>query len=157
MTGQQIDRRFSFRCFWLCWVFVAAQGFSLVMASGGCSLLWCRGFSLLLLLKSTGSRGFEGCGIFPDQGLNPYPLHWQADSYPQGSPQTSCWDREYRLYSESQQTKRMVDLSPKEPLCLSYSSGFFYSKRGGSNVKHFLVPINLRRECVNNFPAVILR
>ena len=21
-------------------------------------------------------------GIFPDQGLNPYPLHWQADSYP---------------------------------------------------------------------------
>ncbi|XP_055409427.1 paired-like homeodomain transcription factor LEUTX isoform X4 [Bubalus kerabau] len=27
----------------------------------------------------------------------------------------------------------MVDLSPKEPLCLSYNSGFFYSKRGGSN------------------------
>ena len=22
------------------------------------------------------------CGIFPDQGLNPCPLHWQADSYP---------------------------------------------------------------------------
>ena len=21
------------------------------------------------------------CGIFPDQGLNPCPLHWQADSY----------------------------------------------------------------------------
>jgi len=21
-------------------------------------------------------------GIFPDQGSNPYPLHWQADSYP---------------------------------------------------------------------------
>ena len=30
------------------------------------------------------------CGIFPDQGSNPYPLHWQADSQPlrhQGSPQ----------------------------------------------------------------------
>ena len=29
------------------------------------------------------------CGIFPDQGLNPYPLHQQLDSYPlphQGSP-----------------------------------------------------------------------
>jgi len=28
-------------------------------------------------------------GIFPDQGLNPCPLRWQADSYPphhQGSP-----------------------------------------------------------------------
>ena len=22
------------------------------------------------------------CGIFPDQGLNMCPLHWQADSYP---------------------------------------------------------------------------
>ena len=22
------------------------------------------------------------CGIFPDQGLNPYPLYWQTDSYP---------------------------------------------------------------------------
>ena len=22
------------------------------------------------------------CGIFPDQGLNPCPLHWQADSHP---------------------------------------------------------------------------
>ena len=29
------------------------------------------------------------CGIFPYQRLNPYPLHWQSDSYPlyyQGSP-----------------------------------------------------------------------
>ena len=29
------------------------------------------------------------CGIFPDQGLNPWPLHWQTDSYAlyyQGSP-----------------------------------------------------------------------
>ena len=31
------------------------------------------------------------CGIFPDQGSNPCPLHWQADSQPlrhQGSPHT---------------------------------------------------------------------
>ena len=29
------------------------------------------------------------CGIFPDQGSNPCPLHWQVDSQPlchQGSP-----------------------------------------------------------------------
>ena len=34
------------------------------------------------------------CGIFPDQGSNPCPLHWQADSQPlrhQGSPQPFSW------------------------------------------------------------------
>ena len=54
-----------------------------------------------LLLRSTGSRHAgsvivahgpscsAACGIFPDQGSNPCPLHWQADSQPlchQGSP-----------------------------------------------------------------------
>ena len=39
--------------FWLCWVFVAARGLSLVAASGGYSLLRCAGFSL---------RGFSCCG-----------------------------------------------------------------------------------------------
>ena len=56
---------FSFS-FWLCWVFVAACGLSLVAVSGGYSSLWCTGFSLqwLLLLQSTGSRrmGFSSCG-----------------------------------------------------------------------------------------------
>ena len=44
--------------FWLCWVFVAARGLSLVAASGGYSSLRCAGFSSqwLLLLRSTGSR-----------------------------------------------------------------------------------------------------
>ena len=32
--------------FWLHWVFVAARGLSLAVASGGYSLLWCTGFSL---------------------------------------------------------------------------------------------------------------
>ena len=94
--------------FWLHWVFIAACGLSLVMASGGYSSLQYAGFSLqwLLLLQNTGSRhtgsvvvvcrlqsagsvvvahGLScsaACGIFPDQGLNPSPLHWQADSYP---------------------------------------------------------------------------
>ena len=54
-----------------------------------------------LLLRSTGSRRASSvvvahglscsaaCGLFPDQGSNPCPLHWQADSQPlrhQGSP-----------------------------------------------------------------------
>ena len=73
------------------------------MASGGHSSSRCAGLSLSrpLLLRSTGSRrtgsvvvahGLScsaACGIFPDQGLNPCPLHWQADSQPlhhQGSP-----------------------------------------------------------------------
>ena len=51
--------------FWLCWVFVAARGLSLVVASAGYSSLRCEGFSLrwLLLLRSTGSRhaGFSSC------------------------------------------------------------------------------------------------
>ena len=54
--------------FWLCWVFIAACGFSLVAASGGYSSLQCVGFSLqwLLLLWSTGSRhaGFSSCGMW---------------------------------------------------------------------------------------------
>ena len=52
--------------FWLCWVFVAARGLSLVTGSGGCSSLRCAGFSLrwLLFLQGTGSRciSFSSCG-----------------------------------------------------------------------------------------------
>ena len=51
--------------FWMCWVFVAARGLSLVAESGGYSSLRCAGFSLRwLLLWSTGSRceGFSSCG-----------------------------------------------------------------------------------------------
>ena len=79
------------------------QGLSLVAASGGHSSSRCAGLSLSrpLLLRSTGSRRAgsvvvahgpscsAACGIFPDQGSNPCPLHWQADSQPlrhRGSP-----------------------------------------------------------------------
>ena len=52
--------------FWLCWVFVAARGLSLVAASRAYALLWCAGCSLpwLLLLPSTACRraGFGSCG-----------------------------------------------------------------------------------------------
>ena len=58
---------FYFIYFWLCWVFVASRGLSLVVASGSYSSLWCAGCSLwwLLLLWSMGSRcmGFSSCGM----------------------------------------------------------------------------------------------
>ena len=90
--------------FLLCWVFVSVRGLSLVVASGGHSSSRCAGLSLSrpILLWTTGSRRAgsvivahgpscsAACGIFPDQGSNPCPLHWQADSQPlrhQGSPQ----------------------------------------------------------------------
>ena len=79
------------------------RGLSLVAASGGHSSSRCVGLSLSrpLLLWSTNSRRAGSvvvahgpscsvaCGIFLDQGSNPCPLHWQADSQPlrhQGSP-----------------------------------------------------------------------
>ena len=84
------------------------RGLSLVVASGGHSSSRCAGLSLSrpLLLRSTGSRRTGAvvvahgpscsvaCGIFPDQGSNPCPLHWQADSQPlrhQGSPELSYY------------------------------------------------------------------
>ena len=94
---------FFFFYLWMCWVFVSVRGLSLVVASGGHSSSRCTGLSLSrpLLLRSTGSRRTgsvivahgpscsAACGIFPDRGTNPCPLHWQADSQPlrhQGSP-----------------------------------------------------------------------
>ena len=75
--------------FWLCWVFVSVRGLSPVAASGGHSSSRCVGpsLSLPLLLWSTGSRRAgsvvvahgpgcsAACGIFPDQGSSPCPLH----------------------------------------------------------------------------------
>ena len=79
------------------------RGLPPVAASRVHSSLRCAGLSpsWSLPLRSTGSRRAgsvavahgpscsAACGIFPDQELNPCPLHWQADSQPlrhQGSP-----------------------------------------------------------------------
>ena len=99
------------------------RGLSLVVASGGHSSSRCVGLSLSrpLLLRSTGSRRAgsvvvahgpscsAACGIFPDQGSNPCPLHWQADSQPlchQGSPVLcffidACYQVEEIVFSSS--------------------------------------------------------
>ena len=96
-------KNYLFIYLWLCWVLVSVRGLSPVAASMGHSSSRCAGLSLSrpLPLRSTGSRRAgsavvahgpscsAACGIFPDQGPNPCPLHWQADSQPlrhQGSP-----------------------------------------------------------------------
>ena len=103
--------------FWLCWVFVSARGPSPVAASGGHSSSRCAGLSPSrpLPLWSTGSRRAGSAvvahgpsrsaarGILPDQGPNPRPLHWQADSQPlrhQGSPMITLFlIKEVRIYN----------------------------------------------------------
>ena len=105
-----------FYVFWLCWVFIAAHGLPLVTASMGATLhciaraSHCDGFSCcgeqalgvrasVIVAHGLSSCGVgssahglscsAACGIFPDQGLNPCPLHWKADSQSlrhQGSP-----------------------------------------------------------------------
>ena len=105
-----VNEQMGFLNYWF-WVVL---GFAAAV-SRGYSSLWCTGFSLqwLLQLQNTGSRHLSfsscnlralecglsscvhrlscsvACGISPDQGSNPCPLHWQTDSYPlyhQGSP-----------------------------------------------------------------------
>ena len=85
---------FNFVYFWLCWVFVAARGLSLVSESRGYSLVVVCGLltGVISLVTEQGSRisRLSSCGhslscpvayeIFPDQGLNWYLLHWQMDS-----------------------------------------------------------------------------
>ena len=78
----------------MCWVFIATHRLSLVAASWGCPLVAVHRLLIAVpsLVQSMGSRHAGsavtahglccsmGCGIFPDQGSNPCPLHWQADS-----------------------------------------------------------------------------
>ena len=102
------------------------RGLSLVAASGGHSSSRCAGLSLSrpLLLRSTGSRRAgpvvvahgpsrsAARGIFPDQGSNPCPLHWQADSQPlhhQGSPQHHLLKRLFSIVYSCLLYCRLID------------------------------------------------
>ena len=65
------------------WVFVAMYGLLIAWL-----LLLLNTGSVLVALRLSWSAA---CGIFPEQGSNPRPLCWQADSSPlrlQGSPLT---------------------------------------------------------------------
>ena len=73
--------------FWLLWVFLAAHRLSLVGASGSYFLLQC-------VDSVVGAHGFccsVACGIFPHQGSNPCPLHWQVDSSPWTTREVPCY------------------------------------------------------------------
>ena len=89
-------KTFDFRLFihfWLRWVFIAALGLSLVADSGGyssvlrvscCSSFSCCGAQALgtwaSVIVACRLSCPKACGIFPELGLNPCPLDWQADS-----------------------------------------------------------------------------
>ena len=81
--------------FWWCWVFVAVHRLSLDPATIGYSLIAVHRLPIVLASLTEGHRlcgaGASTVvthrfsypmshGIFPDQGLNPCPLHWQVDS-----------------------------------------------------------------------------
>ena len=85
----------SFICSWLFWVFVAARALSLVRVSRGsflvvvCRILTMGASHVERGLSSTGSivvvhrlSCSSACRIFPNQGLNPFLLHWQVDCWP---------------------------------------------------------------------------
>ena len=79
-----------------CWIYLLTAVLALCRCTWAFSTCSVQGFSLqgLLLLRSMGSRHrglivgahrlscSKACGIFPDQGSNPWPLCWQVDSYP---------------------------------------------------------------------------
>ena len=111
------------------------RGLSLVVASGGHSSSRCPGLSLSrpLLLRSTGSRRAgsvivahgpscsAACGILPDQGSNPCPLHLQADSQPlrhQGSPLLLFIRSSGLIYPELTRTISATAQSAIHSLCV---------------------------------------
>ena len=67
--------------FWLCWIFIAVRGLSLVVASGGYSSLRrtdSRYAGSVVVVH--GLSRCAACGIFLDRGSDLCPLHWQVDS-----------------------------------------------------------------------------
>ena len=66
-------------------LFVAVRGLLIAVVSlcCGAQALGMRAAVVVARGLSSVARGLScsaACGIFPDQGLNPCPLHWQADS-----------------------------------------------------------------------------
>ena len=81
-------RRFFFKIyFWLCWIFVAIWGLSLVAESRAtlcCGIFFCFGVWALGTRASVVEVHRLNCSAiyetFPEQGSNVCHLHWQADS-----------------------------------------------------------------------------
>ena len=67
--------------FWLYCVLVVLHRLSLVVVSGGYSLVAASGpLNEVASLVVHGLSCSVTCGIFPNQRLNLCPLHWQANS-----------------------------------------------------------------------------
>ena len=128
-------------------------GLSLVVASGFHSSSRCTGLSLSrpLLLRSTGSRRAgsvvvahgpscsAACGIFPPQGLNPCPLHWQADSQPlrhQGSPPFSLFLTNF-CYPVGQDDEDLIIVRHTEPSDKKETLQRYLRCQTWKRVKHF--------------------
>ena len=112
-----------------------------------------------LFLWSTGSRrtgsvvvahGLScsvACGILPDQGSNPCPLHWQADSQPlrhQGSPQMQSLE----LHPRPQETENL-GAGPSN-LLLQPSRWFWCTKVWESHHRRQLELSKNQDICLNN-------
>ena len=96
-------------------VFIAAQAFSSCSEQGllfscGAWASHCGGFSHCraqalqhagVVVVMCGLSCTVACRLFPDQGLNPCPLHWQADSYPLGQQRSPCASWSSSAHSES--------------------------------------------------------
>ena len=74
-------------------LFIAVRGHLLLRSTGSRragSVVVARGPQIAgSVVVAHGLSCSTACGIFPDQGSNPCPLHWQADSQPlrhQGNP-----------------------------------------------------------------------
>ena len=105
--------------YWLCWVFIAAQG--LFSSCGEQGLLsscgawashcggfsFCRAWTLGHKLSSCGA-GVScslACGIFLDQGSNPCLMHWQVDYLPLSQGTTPKMIH-INLFTKQKQTHR---------------------------------------------------
>ena len=84
------------------------------------------------------------CGIFPDQGSNPRPLHWQADPQPlhhQGSPYISVSENRIRGFPGGPEVKN----SPSNTGDMGSISG------RGTKIPHAREQLSLHAE--NSEPA----
>ena len=87
--ARRVQGEGNWSCFWLPWVFVAALGLRLAVASGSCSSFQSAGSHLWAWQLWPAGLVAPACRIFPDQGSNPCPRRWQADLrllYHKGNP-----------------------------------------------------------------------
>ena len=94
-------------------------------------------------------------GIFPDQGLNSHPLHWEADSLPldhRGSPHNWCFVKKGKsgdrlahrenARERHRETRVLCPDSPSQPSADTLISDFLVSR---TLISDFLVSRTVRK------------